>query len=147
MRYKALLTRALAAAVLLLAMASSVHAAELPAQFSQPPEKLADAFLRDLAAHVALTPQEKAAMRPILIEQIKKRQDLARTRLAANPGMVGMVALRLDLRSLAGETDARLAGVLPPEKMTRVRVYREERLKAARARVQMARHGGQGETF
>lgn len=147
MRYKALLTKALAIAVLLLAVASCVHAAELPAQLSQPPEKLADAYLRDVAAHVALSPKEKAAMRPILIEQTKKRQDIARARLATNPGMAGMLALRKDLRALAAETDAKLAAVLPPEKMTQVRAYREERLKAARARVQVARRGGQGETF
>ena len=66
-------------------------------------------------------------MRPILIEQTKKRQDMARARLAATPGIAGMKALRDDLRHINQETDARLAAVLPPDKLAAYTRYRDER--------------------
>ena len=106
-------------------------AAELPPQMSASPEALADGYLRDAAAHVPLTPEETAAMRPILVEQTRKRQELARSRLAANPGMAGMVGLRGDMLRLSEETDARLATVLSPEKLVAFKAYREERRRQA----------------
>lgn len=141
MRNKAFVTVLLLAAVLALAATSGVHAADLPPQLTMPPEKLTDEFLRGLSARVSLTPQETAAVRAILVEQTRKRQEIARGRLAANPGMAGMLALRDDMRALSQETDARLAAVLPPEKMAAVRAYRDERREAFRARAQTARHG------
>jgi len=128
-------------AVLFVAV-SGVRAAELPPQLAIPPETQADEFLKGLANRVVLTPQEVAAVRPILIEQIQKRQDTARARLAANPGMVGMMALREDMRALGKETDARLAEVLPPDKMAVIRAYRDERRQEMRSHLEQARKGG-----
>lgn len=128
-------------AVLLVA-ASSVWAAELPPQLAIPPETLTDEFLKGLTNRVALTPQELAAVRSILIEQTQKRQDMARARLAANPGMAGMIALREDMQALGKETDARLADVLPPEKLAAVRAYRDERRQEMRSQLEQVRKGG-----
>jgi Spy/CpxP family protein refolding chaperone len=141
LRNKAFVTALLVVAVLALAAASGVHAADLPPQLTMPPEKLTDEFLRGLSSRVSLTPQETAAVRAILVEQTRKRQEIARGRLAANPGMAGMRALRDDMRALSQVTDARLAAVLPPEKMAAVCAYRDERRKAFRARAQAARRG------
>jgi hypothetical protein len=124
-----------------LLLASGIVRAELPPQLTASPETLADGFLKDLARRVSLTPQERAAVRPILIEQSKKRQDVARARLAASPGMAGMLALRQDLSEITRETDARLAAVLPPEKMAAVRACRDERRQQARSRQLQAQKG------
>jgi hypothetical protein len=134
------MTALLFAAVLLLA-ASSVRA-ELPSQPAIPPEEQVEAFLKGLARHVALSPQEQAALRPILLEETRKRQAMVRARLAVNPGVAGMLALRDDLRGIARETDARLAAVLPPEKMTAVQAYGQERRQQALEHLAQARKGG-----
>lgn len=124
-------------AVLLLA-ALPARAAELPAALDTPPEALVDGFLKGLAARVRLTPQETTAVRPILIEQTRKRQEMARARLAATPGLAGVQALREDMRRIGRETDERLATVLPPDKLAAVKAYRDERRDEAKAR----RHAG-----
>jgi hypothetical protein len=135
-----LVTALLFAAVLLLA-ASGVRA-ELPSQRTLPPEQQADEFLKGLAPRVALTPEEHAAVRPILVEQLKRRQDIVRARLAINPGVAGMQALREDLRGIARETETRLAAVLPPAKMAAVRAYWEERRQQALQSLGKARADG-----
>lgn len=125
-----ILTVLLLMAVLLLAMGTA--RAELSPQLAAPPETLADAFLTGLVERVPLSPQERAAVRLVLIEQIKRRQDVVRARLAATPGRAGMLALRQDLGELNRETDAKLAAILPPEKMAAVGAYREERRQQVR---------------
>lgn len=124
------LTAVLFIIVLLLAAVSA--RAGVSSRLAASPETLADTFLAGLAGRVALSPEERAAVRPILIEQMGKRQELVRVRLAATPGMAGMLALRKDLRAITRETDAKLSAVLPPEKMEAVKAFREERLQQAR---------------
>lgn len=126
----------------LILSATGARAVELPPQLAVPPEEQAEAFLKGVSARVALTPQEVAAVRPILVEQTRKRQEVVRARLAANPGMVGMLALREDMRALGQETDDKLAAVLPPEKMAAVRAFREERRQQARSQLKGARRDG-----
>lgn len=133
-------TALLFAAVLLLA-ASGVRA-ELPSQRAIPPEQQVDMFLTGLARHVAISPPEQAAVRPILIEETQKRQAMVRARLAVTPGVAGMWALRNDLRGIVQETDARLAAILPPEKMTAIQAYRQERRQQALEHLAQARKGG-----
>jgi hypothetical protein len=118
-------------AVLALAAATG-HAADGSMGPADSPAQQVDVFLRDLSARLALTPEETAAMRPILVAQAAKRQDLARARLAANPGMAGMLALREDMRAVTRETDEKLAFVLPPEKMEQLRNDRAGQLAASR---------------
>lgn|GEM_PF-2608953 len=125
---------ALAAILSLAAAAAMTARAERPPQLSVPPETLVDEFLSGAAARVRLTPQETAVVRPILIEQTRKRQETARARLAAHPGMAGMVGLRDDMRKIGRETDVRLASVLPPDKLAAIQAYREERREQARQR-------------
>ncbi|WP_300161422.1 hypothetical protein [Solidesulfovibrio sp.] len=125
MNLKPCLTALLFMAVLALAAAAG-HAGEPPSRWSLPPEQAADAYLRDLTAQVPLTAEELAAVRPILVEQTIKRRDVARARLAVNPGLAGVLALREDMRAVSRETDDKLAAVLPPEKMEQVRAYREQ---------------------
>ena len=127
------LTAAWVLTACLLLTALPVGAAGMPAALDTPPEVLAEGFLKGLAASVTLTPQELAAVRPILIEQTRKRQELARARLAATPGLAGMRALRDDMRHIGQETDARLAAVLPPDKLAAVKAYRDQRRAEAKA--------------
>ncbi|MEA4858545.1 MAG: hypothetical protein AAGU21_09655 [Solidesulfovibrio sp.] len=141
MRNKPIVTVLLVLAVLALAAASG-RAAELPPQLTVPPETLADEFLRGLSGYVALSPEELAAVRPILVEQTRKRQEIARARLAANPGLAGMLALREDMRAVTRETDTKLAAILAPEKLERIRAYREQRRDQAKAIAKNARQGG-----
>ena len=131
---------ALAAFVLLTALPA--RAADMPAALDIPPETLVDGFLKGLTARVSLTPQEMAAVRPILIEQTRKRQETARARLAATPGLAGMKALRDDMRRIAQETDQRLATVLPPDKLAAINAFRTERRTEAKAKAQARRHAG-----
>jgi hypothetical protein len=132
MRATPFLTVLLILAVLALAAATG-HAADTSPGLADSPEQQVDAYLRDLSARIALSPEETAAMRPILIAQAAKRQDLARARLAANPGMAGMLALREDMRAVTRETDDKLAAVLSPEKMEQLRNDRAALLAASRA--------------
>lgn len=141
MRNQPIITALLVCAVLALAMATG-HAAPLPPGLDRSPEEMVDGFLRGLSSRVMLTPQEKAAIRPILVEQTKKRQDIIRARLAANPGRAGLRALRDDMLALTRETDTRLSAVLPPAKMEKLRAYRQERLEQARGMARGARAGG-----
>jgi len=138
MRQSLLLTALLLAAVLLLAATQS------RAQQMQPPapEAVAEKTLHDLSGRIALTPQETAAMRPILTESARKRQDLVRAKLAERSRPRALLGLRDELRAQARETEAQLAAVLPPEKMTAVRAYLDERRQEARARLAAARRGG-----
>jgi len=138
MRQSLLLTALLLAAVLLLAATQS------RAQQMQPPapEAVAEKTLHDLSGRIALTPQETAAMRPILTESARKRQDLVRAKLAERSRPRALLGLRDELRAQARETEAQLATVLPPEKMTAVRAYLDERRQEARARLAAARRGG-----
>ncbi|MHC1791640.1 hypothetical protein [Solidesulfovibrio sp.] len=125
---------ALTLAAALVMAALPVRAAEIPAALDTPPEVLVDGFLKGLTTRVQLTPPELAAVRPILIEQTRKRQDMARSRLAATPGLPGMKALRDDLRHIGQETDARLAAILPPDKLAAIQAFREETRRAAKGR-------------
>lgn len=133
---------ALLVIVLLALAAGTGQAVELSPQLSRPPEVLVDAFLEGVAGRVALSPEEHAAVRSLLIEQTKKRQEIARARLAANPGRAGLLALREDMRALSRETDTKLAAVLPPEKVAILSAYRDELRQQARARVQTAASHG-----
>ena len=81
-------------------------------------------------------------MRPILTESARKRQDLVRAKLAERSRPRALLGLRDELRAQARETEAQLAAVLPPEKMTAVRAYLDERRQEARARLAAARRGG-----
>lgn len=128
----------LAAVVLVTALPA--RAADMPAALDVPPETLVDGFLKGLTARVYLTPQEVSAVRPILIEQTRKRQETARARLAVTPGLAGMKALRDDMRRIARETDQRLATVLPPDKLAAIEAFRTERRTEAKA--QARRHAG-----
>ena len=128
------MTAALVFSACLVLSCLPVRAADVPPQLDTPPEVLVDGFLKGLSARVQLTPQELANVRPILIEQTQKRQAMARSRLAATPGLAGMKALRDDLRQIGRETDARLAAVLPPDKLAAVKAYREERREEAKTR-------------
>lgn len=142
MHNKSMVATLVILAMLTLALAAATgHAAELPPQLTMPPEQLADEFLHGLTQRVELSPQELAAVRPILVEQTKKRQEIARARLAANPGMAGMMALRDDMRAVGKETDAKLSAVLPPDKMEKVRAYREQRREQAKTMARNARSG------
>lgn len=127
---------AFAAFVLLTALPA--RAADMPAALDIAPETLVDGFLKGLTARVSLTPQEVSAVRPILIEQTRKRQEMARARLAVTPGLAGMKALRDDMRRIAQETDQRLATVLPPDKLAAIEAFRAEAKANAKAR----RHAG-----
>jgi hypothetical protein len=139
-RHSPLLTILLLAAVLLLA--ATVSRAEDFRPGSVPPEAQVEHFLSGLSSRVALTPAETASVRPILLEQARKRQALVRARMGSGkPGAAGMLALRDDLRALAKETDGKLAAVLPPSKMAAMRAYTEERRKEAVAKL-AARRGG-----
>ncbi|KHK01600.1 hypothetical protein [Desulfovibrio sp. TomC] len=129
-----IMTAVLVLSAFLILSCLPVRAADVPTRLDTPPETLVDGFLQGLAARVQFTPQELSAVRPILIEQTRKRQDMARARLAATPGLAGLRGLRDDLRQIGQETDARLATVLPPAKLDAVRAYREERRKEAKAR-------------
>lgn len=137
MRQSPFVTALLLAAVLLLA-AATARAQALPPQ-GMPPEALADALIRGLSDRVALTPEEHAAMRPILVAQIAKRQTMVRSELAARPGAAGLLALRGKLRVLDDETDAQLRTVLPPAKLAALQQYRREQREHARARLAAAR--------
>jgi hypothetical protein len=137
MRHSLLLTALLLAAVLLLAATQSRAQMQPPA-----PEAVAEKTLHDLSGRIALTPQETTALRPILTEAARKRQSLVRAKLADRPNPRALLGLRDELRAQARETEARLAAVLPPEKMTVVRAYLEERRQEARARLAAARRGG-----
>jgi hypothetical protein len=128
------MTAALVLSACLILACLPVRAADVPAQLDAPAETLVDAFIKGLSARVQLSPQDLSAMRPILIEQTKKRQDMARARLAATPGIAGMKALRDDLRRIAQETDDRLAAVLPPDKLAAYKNYRDERREEAKTR-------------
>ena len=88
-----------------------------------PPEAVAEEFIKGLSARVTLTPEETAAVRSILVDQVKKRQELFRSRVAEKSGAAGLLALRDGLRALQREADAKLAAVLPPVKMAAVRHY------------------------
>jgi hypothetical protein len=125
--------------ILLAVAATGLWAAELPPQLAMPPEAQADAFLKGLSGRLALTPQELAAMRPILVEQAAKRQALVRAHMGSGPGMSGALALRQEMRKLGQETDSRLAALLPPDKMAVVRAYQKERREEIRAKVTEAR--------
>ncbi|OLN24935.1 hypothetical protein DVDV_3765 [Desulfovibrio sp. DV] len=128
------MTAALVFSACLILSCLPVRAADVPPQLDTPPEVLVDGFLKGLSSRVQLTPQELANVRPILIEQTRKRQNMARSRLAATPGLAGMKALRDDLHQIGRETDARLATVLPPDKLAAVKAYREERREEAKTR-------------
>uniref|UniRef100_I2Q422 P pilus assembly/Cpx signaling pathway, periplasmic inhibitor/zinc-resistance associated protein n=1 Tax=Desulfovibrio sp. U5L TaxID=596152 RepID=I2Q422_9BACT len=138
MRIRPFLTAFLVLAVLAVSGAS-LRAAELPPQLSITPEAQADAFLQGLSGRLALTPQEMAAMRPILIEQAGKRQALVRAHMGSGPGMSGALALRQEMRKLGQETDSRLAALLPPDKLAVVRAYQKERREEIRAKLTEAR--------
>ncbi|WP_428561838.1 MAG: hypothetical protein ACP59X_19855 [Solidesulfovibrio sp. DCME] len=140
MRNKPIVTALLVLAVLALAAAAG-RAAELPPQLTTSPETLADQFLRGLSGQVTLSPEELAAVRPILVEQTRKRQEIARARLAANPGLAGMLALREDMRAVTKETDVKLAAILPPDKMEKIRAYRERRREEIKAVAKNMRNG------
>lgn len=140
MRQSLLLTALLLAAVLLLAATQSRAQMQPPAPPA--PEAVAEKTLHDLSGRIALTPQETTALRPILTDSARKRQALVRATLADRANPRALLGLRDALRALARETEARLAAVLPPEKMTAVRAYREERRQEARTRLAAARRGG-----
>ena len=131
------LAAAWAIAAFLLLTAQPARAAEVPAILDTPPEILVDGFLKGLTAQVNLSPQELATVRPILIEQTRKRQETARARLAVTPGLAGIEALRDDMRRIAQETDQRLATVLPPDKLAAIEAFRTERRADAKARRQI----------
>lgn len=135
-----LLTALLVVMALLLAFGAG-HARE-PGDRGPAPEQLAASFLDGVSRRVVLTPGEHAAALAILTEQAAKRQEVVRARLAAHPGATGMMALRHDLQRLARETDARLAGVLPPEKMTIVREYRDSLKQQALRRLERLGRSG-----
>lgn len=137
MRNKAFITTLFFLAVLFLAAIPAAYAADLPPQLTQPPDKLAEQYLADIAARVPLTPGEKAVLRPILVAQTKKRQEITRARLVITPGLAGVLALREDMRELAEETDSLMAAALPPEKMRALRDYREKRLQQLQAKAQV----------
>ena len=130
----------LSAFVLLTALPA--RAADMPAALDIAPETLVDGFLKGLTARVSLTPQELTAVRPILIEQTRKRQETARARLAVTPGLAGMMALRDDMRHIARETDQRLAAVLPPDKLAAIEAFRTERRAEAKANAKARRFAG-----
>ena len=135
-----LLTALLVVVALLLAFGAG-RAGPLPRQ-DAPAGQVAAAFLDDLAGQVALTPDEHAAALAIMTEQTAKRQALVQARLAEQSGAAGLMGLRKDLRALAADTDARLAAVLPREKMEIVRAYLEKRRQQARQRFKAVRQQG-----
>ena len=81
---------ALLVIVLLALAAGTGQAVELSPQLSRPPEVLVDAFLEGVAGRVALSPEEHAAVRSLLIEQTKKRQEIARAR--ASGGRAALIS-------------------------------------------------------
>ncbi len=128
--------------IVTLLLAAGRVRAELPPQLTLPPEILADAFLQGLSARIALTPEEIATIRPILVEQADKRQALVRSRLSGNPGLSEMRALRDDLRAIGQEAEAKLAAVLPPDKLAVLKAYQGERRQELRGHLATARRGG-----
>ena len=127
MRPSPIVTALLLAAVLLLA-ATSVRAEQVGTR-PVPPETIADTVLRDISARIVLTPDERTAIRPILVEQARKRQALLRDR------PTGMRALPKALSALDREADVRLAAVLPPDKLAALQQYRAERRQEMRAQL------------
>jgi Spy/CpxP family protein refolding chaperone len=84
-----------------------------------------------LKERLGLTPQQEAALRPILNDDFEKKRNLAVLHTSATGGPEARRPLNDEVRKVQAETETRLASVLTPEQMKTYRADRDAKAAAA----------------